>query len=143
MNAVSWLVHVGVLTWCWPLIRSWWSKGGAQGRWSVVASLLLPIVAWVWLVPTMVRLRQSEREERQAQWVARRNEQRARDIAFWREQARTGDLASTWLAIDLLALWGVPAFEPEPLPGAHAYSSRCACRNCERARLQAPQWILS
>lgn len=94
--------------------------------------------------------------------------QRAVDVAFWREQVATGDLISAWVGMELLAMWEVPlrgeltsdgpgddwqqrmqhARElirtglavPETLPGAHAYSHGCDCRNCARARAADPRW---
>jgi len=163
VNTIAWLLHLGVLAWCWPLIRFWWTGDATLGydggnphgrkRWAVLAAFLLPVVAWCWLVPLSIghRWRNDERAR-----IARRNEeiaQRYRDIAFWREQAASGDLVSAFVAAELLTMWGVPVTEEprkwvtsfdralaEALPGAHEYSETCVCRNCERARRACRVW---
>jgi len=176
MNVIAWLMHLALLVWCWPLIRFWWSgdaslewQGGdtygkppvphGRRRWAVVASLLLPIVSWCWLVPVRVshgwRVAELESIRLRHQQTAERN----RDIAFWREQAATGDLLAATVAVELLDMWGVPPAErrhrapalevdestwqlyaarPRALPGAHPYSGRCPCRNCGRVRRSSP-----
>lgn len=149
MNVIGGLLHLAVLAWSWPLIRYWWGRGSGE-QWAVVASLLLPVVSWFWLVPCTIGVRwrlEAQAHERRHQ---ERLAQRSRDIAFWREQVATGDVPSAWAGIELLAMWGVPVVAPKPatgrevtprrlarvraLPGAHPYADSCQCRNCGRAR---------
>jgi hypothetical protein len=144
LNAVSWLVHVGVLVWCWPLLRSWFGSHTGRAVALAVASVLLPILAWCWLVPEMLAFRRREHEVRQAEMLARRRAERERDLAFWSEQVRTGDLNSARLGLELLALWDVELDAVAPVlrtqPGAHPYSPRCACRYCDRSRAEILSW---
>lgn len=168
MNIVGWLLHFAVLAQCWPLIRHWWHGDASLGyegrvprgrkRWAVLASFLLPIVSWFWLVPCATGQRWREQERRDIAQRVRERAQRERDVAFWREQVATGDLLAAWSGLELLAMWKVPLVEPETealppvsdarpvpqaLPGAHGYSRECACRNCERARNAVVGWLAS
>lgn len=175
MNVVGWFAHAVVLWWSWPLIRQWWhgkpevhpysAHERERKRWAVVASFLLPLIAWFWLVPLATACRWRAEEQERAQRQSQQAALRTQDVAFWRDQVATGDLISCWVGIELLAMWGVPVAEqkavtvarperddwanttahardlicagygiPEALPGAHAYSHGCGCRNCVRAR---------
>lgn len=122
MNLILWIVHFALLAYSWPLIRLWWHGDASQGydgglpkgrkRWAVVASFLLPTAAWLWLMPCSIGYRWKRDEQEYAKHQVECRATRDRDIAFWREQALNGELHSQWLALDLLALWGVPVVEP-------------------------------
>lgn len=152
MNALGWAVHVAVLVWCWPLIRLWWHGDASLGmdagvpcgrkRWAVLGSLFLPIVAWLWLVPSNLDHRRRVAEQARVEEANRRVQERHADVAFWREQAAHGDLVSSMVAAELLTMWGVPVVDVEALPGSHPYGPACECRNCGRARRveRAPMW---
>lgn len=164
MNALLWAWHIGVLYFSWPLLRHWWGGAVVLGRrierkrWLVALSVGMPPVAAVWLLPCAIAHRADLRRQerlRPSEW----DRQHEADVAFWREQVATGDLVSAWVGIELLAMWHVPVVEPSrpaadvvplittgpgdvrPLPGAHAYSRECGCRNCHRARAMAPPWL--
>lgn len=147
MNAVLWALHLGVLCYSLPVLREWWCQ---RKRWLVVLSVGMPPIAALWLVPARINYgwRMDERERERAN--AEAHAKRLRDIAYWREQAASGDLLAAMNAAELLELWGVPVVEPvspsgfeaavplKPvaLPGAHPYLITCECRNCDRARVR-------
>lgn len=157
MNALLWAFHIGVLYYAWPLLRDWWRGAVVLGRrierkrWLVALSIGMVPLAALWLLPFAIAHRADQRKQeslKPAEWT----QQRAADVAFWREQVAIGDFVSAWVGVELLAMWNVPAVEPEPepprsesthrepqaVPGAHEYSHGCDCRNCVRARRAEP-----
>lgn len=153
MNAVGWLLHLLVLAYSWPQIRYWWTGDPSRPHYSgvpwgrmrgvVLASLLLPIVAWAWLIPNAVTFRRQQAQraiaEEQAARDAAHLKQHRVDVAFWRAQADSDDPVEVMNALDLLAMWGAQVVEPEARPGAHKCSPHCECRNCKRAWEDAMQ----
>lgn len=130
MNAVLWLLHLGVVWYSLPLLRSWWrgerwevppeygpslfsSFRRPPKRWAVVLSVCMPPIAALWLIPLAIGHRWRQQEAGQRLREAERRALRAKDVAFWREQVATGDLISAWVGMELLAMWGVPLIEPE------------------------------
>jgi hypothetical protein len=148
VNVILWLVHLGVLWYSLPLLRCWWygtcSKGCQRKRWAVALSIGMPPVAALWLVPCALRERRYAAEAERAREHARRIVQHREDVRFWREQAEADDPIARQNAAELLEMWrplvrseqvGRSAVGgPVALPGAHAYSHGCDCRNCVRSR---------
>jgi hypothetical protein len=152
VNVVLWAFHLAVLFYARPLLGDWWNGVVVLGRtverkrWLVVLSVGMPPVAAIWLLPTAIVHRADLHGERQRNGrIERLNadiHQHAADIAFWREQVAQGDLYSASVGVELLSMWSVPVVEPEPLPGAHAYSGSCDCRNCVRVRTRQSPMVL-
>lgn len=123
-SAFIWFLHGCVLAYSWPLLRLWWHGDAQQGhehgvpqgrsRASILASLLLPVISWVWLFPMAHDFRrQSAKLARTEELIAERD-QRAADVAYWARQLHSGDPHAEMLAASLLEMWGVEAEEPPP-----------------------------
>ena len=163
LNLVLWLIHFALLgnTYGRAAIRRWWNGDRSQGyehgvprgrkRWLAIATCVLPVYGWTWLV-FAIRSQYRERQElAEAQVELAARERHDRDVTFWRERAQHGDMAEACAAVELLAMWRVPleapaapSFEQQlreatlaPL-GSHTTASTvaagCTCRNCNRAR---------
>lgn len=165
MNIILWAWHIAVLYFSWPLLRDWWhgavvlDRRVERKRWLVALSIGMPPVAAVWLLPFAIAHR-ADLHKQERLGPGKCTEQRAGDIAFWREQVATGDPVSAMVGAELLEMWRVPVVEPRQaieiddatwgryaaqprsLPGAHQYSHGCGCRNCVRARKAGPSWLL-
>lgn len=109
MNALLWLLHIAVLAYAWPLLRDWWHGAVVLGRtverkrWLVALSVGMPPIAAMWLLPVSVAHRHDLRRDAARRAAA---EQRAADVAFWRQQVAQGDVFSAAVGVELLAMWG-------------------------------------
>lgn len=141
MAAMVWLWHAAALIYALPLLRLWWNgrpedgyeHGATAGRSrsSVVASLLLPIISWIWLIPMAHGYRRREREARRLDQVERVEELHRRDVEYWAAQLLSADPVEVQNAELLLEMWGVaveatkpPQVDRETLAEAWAHAMR-------------------
>lgn len=135
MNALLWLWHIAALAYAWPLLRDWWRGAVVLGRtverkrWLVALSVGMPPIAAMWLLPVSIAHRHDLRRDAARRAAA---EQRAADVAFWRQQVAQGDVFSAAVGVELLAMWGARV------------SDRPASSACEASPAEFPlRWLFA
>lgn len=136
MNALLWLWHIAALAYAWPLLRDWWRGAVVLGRtverkrWLVALSVGMPPIAAMWLLPVSIAHRHDLRRDAARRAAA---EQRAADVAFWRQQVAQGDVFSAAVGVELLAMWGARVSD-------RPASSACETSPADPQAGDAPDW---
>lgn len=113
---VGWLM-IGTALWLsWPAFTT-----GRQRLTLVALVLLVPLVSWVWTITQGVRARRARNAEQRLAQLRKDSVQRARDIAYWREQravaATLGAGADQDIAENVLDALGANYRQPsQPTP---------------------------